>query len=707
MSHDSQNTLLEVRDLRVSFGAHDAVRGISFDIAAGETLALVGESGSGKSATALALMRLLPEQARVSGSLRFDARELLALRERDARDVRGRQISMIFQEPMTSLNPVLTIGEQIVETLRAHEPLSKAAAFARAVELLDLVEIAEPQRRVHDYPHELSGGQRQRVMIAMALACRPRLLIADEPTTALDVTIQSRILSLLDTLRRELRMALLLITHDLGVVADRADRVAVMLEGRIVEQASTAQTFSTPRHPYTRGLLGASLTLADELHYRERALPEIRHRAVAQAAGTFEAMRLEGGRGGSGAARGQDAEAGTGCPETTAADAADARPFAKVGASRGRFDGDEAVSPETVAAAAQSLANEAIRGRKDRDEAAGPEIVAADARHARRSAKAAVHAPAAASDACFTQTAMADAAHAQAAVIDAAGPHRTAAPAHEPSASAGSPPVTNGAPMLLSIRDLRVDYSQRHGGAALRAVDGVSLDIARGESVGLVGESGCGKSTLSRAIMRLVPAAHGEIRLHGVDLAPLRERALRPLRRRVQMVFQDPYASLNSRRTIGQMLDATLAVNGVADTRARRSRARAILERVRLPASALGRFPHEFSGGQRQRIGIARALVLEPELLICDEPVSALDVSIQAQILNLLVELKKELGLALLFISHDLSVVRYIADRVHVMRQGRIVESGDHRSIWREPQHPYTRALLDAIPGRARVARDD
>ncbi|KVE32569.1 ABC transporter ATP-binding protein [Burkholderia sp. TSV86] len=661
VSHDSQNPLLEVRDLRVSFGAHDAVRGISFDIAAGETLALVGESGSGKSATALALMRLLPEPARASGSLRFDARELLALPERDARDVRGRQISMIFQEPMTSLNPVLTIGAQIVETLRAHEPLSKAAASARAVELLDLVEMAEPRRRVHDYPHELSGGQRQRVMIAMALACRPRLLIADEPTTALDVTIQSRILSLLDTLRRELRMALLLITHDLGVVADRADRVAVMLAGRIVEQGSAARMFSAPRHPYTRGLLHASLTLADELHYRDGALPEIRHRVSADGAMAFE--RREGGERGADAVYGQDAELEVGVIAGVtsirpASVTAGTGPASNDAASerRERIDGDAEGSLKAVAADVRALTRETARDRSDDGG-------------------------------------------------DALLPRYTAGPVREPAAAADGQPAQRDAPILLSIRGLRVDYPQRNGHGARRALDGVSLDIARGESVGLVGESGCGKSTLSRAIMRLVPAEQGEIRLHGVDLAPLRERALRALRRRVQMVFQDPYASLNPRRTIGQMLDATLAVNGVADTRTRRIRARAILERVRLPASALGRFPHEFSGGQRQRIGIARALVLEPELLICDEPVSALDVSIQAQILNLLVELKAELGLALLFISHDLSVVRYIADRVHVMRQGRIVESGDHRSIWRAPQHPYTRALLGAIPGRARTAR--
>ena len=566
MSH-----LLEVRDLRVSFGAHEAVRGISFDIAAGETLALVGESGCGKSATALSLMRLVPEPGRVTGSVRFDGGELLALDARQMREVRGKRIAMIFQEPMTSLNPVLSIGEQIVETLRQHEPLSKAAALQRAVELLDLVRIPEPQRRVSDYPHELSGGQRQRVMIAMAVACRPRLLIADEPTTALDVTIQAHILELLNALRKELSMALLLITHDLGVVADHADRVAVMLAGRKVEEARTGDIFARPRHAYTRGLLGASLNLADDLHYRVSTLPEIRHDTPG--------------------------------------------------------DGD----------AVFTVVPRAARAPAQRD---GADSVAA--------------------------------------------------------AQQSTP--------LLAVQALSVEYAQRNAKTALRAVDDVSFEIARGESVGLVGESGCGKSTLSRAIMRLAPVSHGAIRLDGIDLVPLGERALRPLRRKVQMVFQDPYASLNPRRTVGQILDTVLLVNGVRNARDRNERVLRIFERVRLPSAALARYPHEFSGGQRQRIGIARALVLEPDLLICDEPVSALDVSIQAQILNLLVELKQELGLSLLFISHDLSVVRYIADRVHVMQQGRIVESGEHGEIWRCPQHEYTRTLLDAIPGRTREA---
>jgi peptide/nickel transport system ATP-binding protein len=559
------NNLLEVRDLKVAFGAHEAVRGLSFDIAAGETLALVGESGCGKSATALALIGLLPETSRVSGSLRFDGRDLLGLSVRERRRLRGKDISMIFQEPMTSLNPVLSIGAQVVETLREHETLSRAAAWQRAVELLEMVQIPEPQRRAKDYPHELSGGQRQRVMIAMAVACRPRLLIADEPTTALDVTVQAHILDLLDSLRRELSMGLLLITHDLGVVAGHADRVAVMLAGEKVEEAKVDRLFAQPRHAYTQGLLGASLNLDDEVHYRAWKLPEIRHGKDEQGRAVFN------------------------------------------------------VIPRVARA---------------------PSVPRSD--------------------------------------------HR----------SAESTP-------LLSVRDLRIDYPQRSGHGVLSAVDGVSFEIGRGETVGLVGESGCGKSTLSKAILRLVNVTGGEIRLHGKDIAHMPERALRPLRRHVQMVFQDPYASLNPRRTVQDILDSVLIVNGVSDAATRRIRIAGIVDRVGLPSNTLGRYPHEFSGGQRQRIGIARALVLTPDLLVCDEPVSALDVSIQAQILNLLVELKQELGLAYLFISHDLSVVRYIADRVHVMQRGKIVESGQHHQIWKHPQHAYTRTLLDAIPGRA------
>jgi peptide/nickel transport system ATP-binding protein len=560
--------LLDVRGLDVFFhgssGPIQAVRGLDLTLQRGETLALVGESGCGKSTTALALLRLLAPGAVLRGSIHFDGRDILALSPAELREVRGREIAMIFQEPMTSLNPVHTIGAQIEETLRRHEKLSAAAARKRAIELLDLVRIPEPQRRIDDHPHNLSGGQRQRVMIAMAVACRPRLLVADEPTTALDVTIQAQILELLDGLRREFDMALLLITHDLGLVSQWADRVAVMYGGEKVEEAPAARLFAAPAHASTRGLLGASLHAGSALHYAEARLPEIQTRL------------------------------------------------------------------------------DPVTGVRD----------------------FALHVP-------------------------------------QPNTKVRTLPVrTTGGEPLLSAQALRTDYPVR-GGGVLHAVDGVSFDIRAGETVGLVGESGCGKSTLSRTLLRLVNPAAGRIVFEGTDIAALPEKALKPWRRRVQMVFQDPYASLNPRRSVLDILESVLVVHGVSERAERRSRIAAMLERVGLPADAARRFPNEFSGGQRQRIGIARALVLRPSLVVLDEPVSALDVSVQAQILNLLAELKEDFGLSYLFISHDLSVVRYIADRVMVMNQGKIVETGSHRDIWDRPQHPYTRSLIAAVPGAA------
>ncbi|EJL81052.1 ATPase component of various ABC-type transport systems with duplicated ATPase domain [Herbaspirillum sp. CF444] len=551
--------LLDIRNLNVSFPGHDAVKDLSFGIAAGETLALVGESGCGKSTTALSLLRLLPPSARVSGNIVFEGRDLQALQEEEICALRGNAISMIFQEPMTSLNPVLTIGQQVVEAIRLHQPLSARAARACAIELLELVRISEPQRRFNDYPHNLSGGQRQRVMIAMAVSCHPRLLVADEPTTALDVTIQAQILELLDQLRRDLSMAVLLITHDLAVVEQWADRVAVMYGGKKVEEARSDILFAHPQHSYTRGLLGASLQMEQDYHYRDGRLPEIR----------------------------------------TSLDKDDERIFT-------------------------------LTGR----------------------------------------------AHAQ-----------------------PLPPIATPAKPLLSLQDVHTHYRSRNG--VVHAVKGASFDIAAGESVGLVGESGCGKSTLSKTIVRLVASSAGKILLDGDDIAQLDGARLRPYRRRVQMIFQDPYASLNPRHTVAEILDAALAIHDVKDKTERRRRIEQIVDLVGLPQRALRSYPHQFSGGQRQRIGIARALVLKPALVICDEPVSALDVSVQAQILNLLVDLKREFGLSYLFISHDLSVVRYIADKVLVMNGGRIVESGDHDSIWQAPRHEYTRSLIAAVPSAA------
>jgi peptide/nickel transport system ATP-binding protein len=555
--------LLQVRNLQVWYPDAAAVEGIDLTLRSNEVLALVGESGCGKSTVAGAIAGLLPAKARIGGQILFDGRDLLREPEASLRALRGAQIGMIFQEPMTSLNPVLTIGEQIAEVLRRHRRLSAAAARARAIELLDLVRLPEPQRRVDDYPHNLSGGQRQRVMIAIAVACEPRLLVADEPTTALDVTIQAQVLELLSSLRRQLSMSLLLITHDLAVVGQYADRVAVMQRGRKVEEGTRDQVFFSPRHRYTQGLLEASLQVDPELHYTRVKLAEIRH----------------------------------------------------------------AVDPDSGAHSFSFTHQE------------------------RRAAPAA---------------------------LVAANP-----------AMAAPPPV-------LEVRKLLAQYSSRYG--TISAVKDVSFEIGRGETLGLVGESGCGKSTLSKTIVGLNPAAGGQVILDGTDLVPLRGRALRPHRAKVQMVFQDPYASLNPRLRIGDALEEVLVVQGRRHRADRQRRVRAMLDAVGLPQTAARRYPHEFSGGQRQRIGIARALILQPQLVICDEPVSALDVSVRAQILNLFVELKREFGLSYLFISHDLSVINYMADRVMVMQKGVAVETLARDRFFSDAAHPYTRTLIAATP---------
>ncbi|WP_145002637.1 dipeptide ABC transporter ATP-binding protein [Pseudomonas oryzihabitans] len=550
-------SLLEVRGLTVHYQGEAAVQPLDFTLAAGETLALVGESGCGKSTTALALMGLLPDTARVAGSILFEGTDLLALRPRQLRRLQGDRLAMVFQEPLSSLNPVLTLGEQLVETLRQHTDLSRRQALTRAEELLAQVRLPRPATHLREYPQQLSGGQRQRVLIAMAIACQPRLLIADEPTTALDVTVQAQILELLDSLRRALDMGLLLITHDLGVVAQQADRVIVMHDGAVLETGRTAQVFAQPRHPYTRGLVAASLGRDHQRHYRQERLVEIRvERPPAQAP--------------------------------------------RYGLSSERY-----------------------------------------------------------------------------------------APGRQPRPPQGTP--------LLRAEGLRLSYP----GQPQAVLDDLSFTVGVRETVGLVGESGCGKSTLSRALLRLQPLDAGRIDFAGSEITALAERPLRAWRRHAQLIFQDAQAALNPRHDVATLLDRVQRLHGQEDA-AERQRARlAILDAVGLPRTSLGRLPHQFSGGQRQRLGIARALILKPRLLICDEPVSALDVSVQAQILNLLVELREAFDLSYLFISHDLSVVRYLADRVLVMQQGRIVEEATPAQLWQQPRHPYTRTLLAAVPGVA------
>ena len=546
------SSLLEVKNLRVAFDVGPdqevAVEDVSFSIPKQGTFALLGESGSGKSVTALSVMRLLPEAARIeAGEIRLNGQDLLELPEVQMRGIRGGTIGMIFQEPMMSLNPVMTVGQQICEPLRRHRQLSRKASMARALELLDAVRVPEPQRRIDEYPHQLSGGMKQRAMIAGALAAEPELLIADEPTTALDVTIQAQVLELLRELQRDLGMAMLFITHDLAVAKSMADAVAIMQHGRIVEAESAEEFFDNPQHEYSRNLFAA--------------LPDISKRG----------LRLHGN--------------GFGSDEQTP----------------------------------------------------------------------------------------------------------------EPALAAESKP-------LLEVEDLQVHFPIRRGVfrrivGNVRAVDGLSFTLREGETFALVGESGCGKTTTGKGLIRLLPVTHGKIRYRGHDLGRCSAHEMAPFRSELQIVFQDPFSSLNPRMVIGDIIAEGMQVLGVArDAAERRERIEELLRQVGLKPKHQNRYPHEFSGGQRQRIAIARALAVNPKLIVCDEPTSALDVTIQAQILNLLQDLQDQHGLTYLFITHNIAVVSWMAHRMAVMHEGRIVEQGDTVEILQNPQHEYTRTLLSAVP---------
>ena len=560
-SADSAPRVLEVDGLTVDFVTTDrvvhAVRDLSFAIGRGETIAVVGESGSGKSVTALSVMRLVEHGGGriVRGNVRF-ARpggttvDLARLDAATMRDIRGAEIAMIFQEPMTSLNPVFPVGEQIAESIRLHQGRNAGAARAEALRMLEQVRIPEARSVLDRYPHQLSGGMRQRVMIAMALSCRPALLIADEPTTALDVTIQAQILTLIRLLQDEMHMAVMYITHDMGVVAEVADRVVVMYRGEKAEEGAAEPIFKAPQHPYTRALLAA--------------VPKL------------------------GALRGEDAP--------------------------------------------------------------------------RKYGTTATNAP----------------------------------------APRSAVPRANGAP-LLRVRRLTTRFDVKSGflGRVRRrvhAVEQVSFDLASGETLALVGESGCGKSTTGRSLLRLVDIAGGSIEFEGRDIAKLASDELRPVRRDIQMIFQDPFASLDPRLTVGFSIAEPLYVHGVASGREAEQRVAWLLEHVGLAGDHARRYPHEFSGGQRQRIAIARALALNPRIIVADEAVSALDVSIQAQIVNLLLDLQAELGVSYIFISHDMAVVERVSHRVAVMYLGQIVEIGPRRAIFEDPRHPYTRKLMAAVP---------
>ncbi|HQU50070.1 MAG TPA: ABC transporter ATP-binding protein [Casimicrobiaceae bacterium] len=555
----SGEPLVAVRDLRVSFrlggeATFEAVKGVSFDIPVDSTVALVGESGSGKSVTALSILGLLPPENSIvdpRSRIVFGGRNLVGLPLRAMRDMRGADISMIFQEPMTSLNPVFTVGFQLAEVLRLHRGLSPRAAHRRAIELLDEVGIPEPRRRIRAFPSQMSGGQQQRVMIAMAIACEPKLLIADEPTTALDVTIQKQILELIAELKKRHRMSVLFITHDLAVVGEIADHVVVMRNGEVREQGPARQVFESPRDDYTKALLECR----PELDHRPRRLPVIDD--------------FMGGKG-----------------------------------------------PQHL--------EERRRG------------------------------------------------------------------------------VTPADPVVLDVQGLGKSFFVREGlfgRREFRAAADVSFKLRRGRTLGLVGESGSGKTTVGLTLMRLHEATAGRALFEGKDILSMSDREFMAYKRRIQIIFQNPYASLNPRFTIGQILTEPMQIHGIgANARERADMVFELLGKVGLPEASFYKYPHEFSGGQRQRVAIARCLTLKPEILICDESVSALDVSVQAQVLNLLQDLQDEFKLAFLFISHDLAVVKYISDEVMVMNEGRVVEIADADTIYREPREDYTRRLLSAIP---------
>jgi len=556
----SPQPLLSIRNLTTSFRVdgewRSVVENLSFDVGAGETVAVVGESGSGKSVTALSAMRLLPQaNSRTEGEILFGGDNLLTLPEDRMRHLRGNELAMIFQEPMTSLNPVLTIGFQIGETLKYHRGLDPQAARAESLRILERVRIPGAARRLDDYPHQLSGGMRQRVMIAMSLACRPHLLIADEPTTALDVTIQAEILELIKLLQEEEGMAVIFITHDMGIVAETADRVVVMLKGKKVEEGQTAALFRAPQHPYSRALLAAVPRLG--------------------------AMR----------------------------DEVEPKPFA---------------------------------------------------------------------------------------IIDP----QTGLPIPPPQCDLGVDATTKP---LLEVKNLVTSFDVRSGlfasvTARVHAVENVSFDLRAGETLALVGESGCGKSTTGRSVLRLVEPRAGQVLFDGENVGALDKEGLRRARQNMQMIFQDPFASLNPRKSVGAAIAEPIIVHGLAGPGEARERVAELLRRVGLSPDMADRYPHEFSGGQRQRLCIARALALKPKLIVADEAVSALDVSIKAQVVNLMMELQAEMGLAYLFISHDMAVVERVSHRVAVMYLGEIVEIGPRQSVINNPAHPYTRKLMAAVP---------
>ena len=613
----SNSPLLDIRDLHTDIeirsGVVHALSGVDLHVNPGETLGIVGESGSGKTMTALSLMGLLPQGGSVSsGQIILDGQDLTKLALKEKRKLRGTKVGMIFQDPLTSLNPTMKIGLQVCEPLRVHEKLSKKEALERAVEILKRVGMPRPEVVINNYPHQLSGGMRQRVMIAMALVCKPRILIADEPTTALDVTTQMQILDLIDELRDEYQMGVILITHDLGVVAGHTDRVAVMYAGRIVETAPTKTLFTEPKHRYTSSLMAA--------------LPE---RALAAGTKLFSIP---------------------GAPPSLTNLPVDCR----------------------FAARCLWATNECRAGYPD---------LSGDDTH---------------TFSCFHPVQEGD-------ESPAALQAKLDTQKNGDEAGAQQAPLVSSK-VLLDVKEASREYESAGSGffkrdkGVVSAVDRVSITVKKGETYGLVGESGCGKSTMGRLIAGLERPSGGAIELDGRDLATLKGRDAVTIHRDVQMMFQDSYAAMDPRMRIDQILAEPMSIQKTGNARQIAERIMEIIEQVGLTEEILDRYPHEFSGGQLQRIGFARSLTLAPDLIVADEPVSALDVSVQAQVLNLMKDLQAELGLSYLFISHDLAVVQYMADRIGVMYLGRIVEEGPAKEVVENPKHPYTKALIDSIP---------
>jgi peptide/nickel transport system ATP-binding protein len=607
--------LLEITDLRTEIrlkqGVVHAVDGVSLHVEPGETLGIVGESGCGKTMTALSIMQLLPAGGSiVRGSITLAGQEISSFSADDMRRIRGNEIGMIFQDPLTSLNPTMTVGRQIAEAVKLHRQVSAEQAMDRAAEVLNLVGMPQARERINEYPHQFSGGMRQRVMIAMALACEPKLLIADEPTTALDVTIQKQILELIDDLRLRLGMSVILVTHDLGVIAGRADRVAVMYAGKIAETTDTATLFGNPRHPYTEALFQSLPDKAAEGKERLYSIPGMPPDLMRPPAGCRFAPRC--------------------------------------------------------------------RYATDRCRTAEPELGGESVGH---------------HFACFFPVGEPEWSRARSTI------EHLGTPLLDVAATDG-----DASPVLLSVEHLVKDFPVTKGAVLQRrigyvsAVADVSFSIRAGQTLGVVGESGCGKTTIGRLVVGLDKPTSGVINFDGKDLAKSSGREYRRQRQDIQFMFQDAYASLDPRMRAGTVLSEPLVVQGIGSHAERRQRVAEMLDHVGLPRSAVERYPHEFSGGQRQRLGFARALMLSPKLIVADEPVSALDVSIQAQILNMMRDLQRRLGLTYLFISHDLAVVRYVSSRIGVMYLGKLVEIGTADDVYLHPAHPYTKGLLDSAP---------